>query len=757
MFELKRGRDYADWGYMLRRFLAPLVLAMLLVAPAAANATFGAPELVSKGGNAAAAASFEHVTADGSKIFFTTSEALLSGVDLDAKIDLYMSEGGVLKKISPGNGPFDVSGVRASDDGAYVAYRTQEDLTTGATDTDGNAYDVYRTNTSTLTTDWVSNGGLNGPHDATTDAIASDGSRVVFETDEDLPGDTDAGNDIYDWTAATPTVLSDGTAGGAVTFQGASADASAIVFSSPNPLEAGGVDNDAGVSDLYRASGGVIRLVSREGGAAGSVPTYAGMSDDGGAVFFTTADNIDAGDGDGVADAYRWTAATPTTPNWLTGQAGTPGPTAVGSSALRWSTDGSVVAFGSTDPLVLADANVVQDVYEWKPAPGTPVLVSDGGAGSPAAFLQQLSADGSLAYYETTLAVPGSGDVDANNDGYATDGVTTTLVTPGTPGSLFFLRATETGGHVFISTNDALDATNDTDGVDDVYDVGGGAKDLLTDNRTGLGFADYAAITDDGGTVVMTGDEPLDPAADTDTSMDVYVARPFVAPPPPTPPVTPPSSAPSGSDPGLAPATTSQEPVPQQQPALTRPVEAKSFNIQPISGTVRVQLPGTKKFVPIAQVTSIPNGTIVDATKGKVRLYTTNGKGGIQFADFYQGIFKVTQLKGGMVELTLAGGDFSTCPGGKESKTRRALAAIGKSVRKLWGSGSGQFRTKGRYAAATIRGTTWLTDDRCDGTLVKVTVGAVTVRDTPKKKSVVVKAPKQYFAKAPAKSARAKR
>jgi hypothetical protein len=51
-----------------------------------------------------------------------------------------------------------------------------------------------------------------------------------------------------------------------------------------------------------------------------------------------------------------------------------------------------------------------------------------------------------------------------------------------------------------------------------------------------------------------------------------------------------------------------------------------------------------------------------------------------------------------------------------------------------------------RYASATIRGTRWLTDDRCNGTLVRVAQGSVTVRDLPRRKSLVLRAPKSYFA-----------
>ena len=69
-------------------------------------------------------------------------------------------------------------------------------------------------------------------------------------------------------------------------------------------------------------------------------------------------------------------------------------------------------------------------------------------------------------------------------------------------------------------------------------------------------------------------------------------------------------------------------------------------------------------------------------------------------------------------------------------------------MRSLWSAGKGRFRTKGRYAAASIRGTRWETIDRCDGTLIRVAQGVVSVQDLVKKKTVVVKAGRSYLAKA---------
>ena len=100
-----------------------------------------------------------------------------------------------------------------------------------------------------------------------------------------------------------------------------------------------------------------------------------------------------------------------------------------------------------------------------------------------------------------------------------------------------------------------------------------------------------------------------------------------------------------------------------------------------------------------------------------------------------------------VVEFRLAGGNFGVC--------KRKLAAISavkpppKVVRHLWGSGKGRFRTRARYAAATVRGTVWLTADRCDGTLTRVTQGTVQVADFPRRKTVLVRAGKSYLAKSP--------
>jgi sugar lactone lactonase YvrE len=183
---------------------------------------------------------------------------------------------------------------------------------------------------------------------------------------------------------------------------------------------------------------------------------------------------------------------------------------------------------------------------------------------------------------------------------------------------------------------------------------------------------------------------------------------------------------------------------------LPPPTTGETANAQPVQGTVKVKKPGSDSFQLLAAGQQIPIGSIIDVTKGVIDLTTTQTTTATQTARFFAGVFKLTQPKATnpITELQLFGGNFrKACP-----KPRSRRSAVGsakkKVVRQLWGIGKGSFRTKGKYASATVRGTQWNTSDRCDGTLIRVNEGSVTVRDFVKKTNVVVSAPKTYLAKA---------
>ena len=148
------------------------------------------------------------------------------------------------------------------------------------------------------------------------------------------------------------------------------------------------------------------------------------------------------------------------------------------------------------------------------------------------------------------------------------------------------------------------------------------------------------------------------------------------------------------------------------------------------------------EFVELDGSESIPMGSTIDAKRGRVRITAETQQGRpAQRAEFYDGIFRITQTRA-LVDLRLVE-ELAPC-------SRRASAAQSKKPksRKLWGKGKGKFRTTGSYSAATVRGTTWLVQDTCAGTLTRVTEGVVAVRDKRAKKTVLVRKGKRYLARA---------
>ena len=201
----------------------------------------------------------------------------------------------------------------------------------------------------------------------------------------------------------------------------------------------------------------------------------------------------------------------------------------------------------------------------------------------------------------------------------------------------------------------------------------------------------------------------------------------------------------------LAQSASGAPTVPPQPPA---PAFGHTADLRVISGTVLVETPGTNSFVPLSSLTSVPLGTVIDTTNGTVQLTSAaDTHGHTQTGQFYSGIFRVTQTKArsplhggrlvGLTVLSLAGVLSTGCP----AVGTTATVSSGYPARRLWGNAQGNFRTNGRYASATVRGTEWLTEDTCSGTLVKVARGVVSVEDFHTHRTVLVKAPRSFLAR----------
>jgi hypothetical protein len=177
------------------------------------------------------------------------------------------------------------------------------------------------------------------------------------------------------------------------------------------------------------------------------------------------------------------------------------------------------------------------------------------------------------------------------------------------------------------------------------------------------------------------------------------------------------------------------------------PELGKTFELTYLSGRLRYHLPG-KAYRALARGSLIlPMGSVVDARNGHARVTVeSDAKGTRQSGEFYDGAFGVFQRPGPapVADIVLAGGEFPACPGtSRKKKARRPRARHSRGargVRRLWSSAKGSFRTKGRFASATVRGTKWLTEDRCLATRISVEEGVVNVYDFRRKRTMPVRA-----------------
>lgn len=171
------------------------------------------------------------------------------------------------------------------------------------------------------------------------------------------------------------------------------------------------------------------------------------------------------------------------------------------------------------------------------------------------------------------------------------------------------------------------------------------------------------------------------------------------------------------------------------------PTFAQTVSLRPVTGQVRVAV-GPGAFVALTQRRVVPVGTLVDASAGSVELTSaTAAPTRLQTGRFHGGVFEIRQspAERGLTELVIRD---------RVPRARACPVPTARILGLLRGSATGRFRTTGRFAAGTVRGTEWGVRDRCDGTLVVVTRGAVTVRDFRLGRNVAVGAGHTYLAAA---------
>jgi Putative Ig domain/Regulator of chromosome condensation (RCC1) repeat len=204
-----------------------------------------------------------------------------------------------------------------------------------------------------------------------------------------------------------------------------------------------------------------------------------------------------------------------------------------------------------------------------------------------------------------------------------------------------------------------------------------------------------------------------------------------------------------------------QDAPPQPDTGLPPPIAGKTFNIEPVKGRVKVRC-RHRRLHKLKAPEQVPISCVIDASDGTVGLTTSKGSGGgTQSGRFWGGVFGVHQrARHRNTVLTLIGklgcerkkkrpeaGKVDS--DGDHDGDRVFLRKRKRRGRKLWGSGKGSFKTVGNYGSASVRGTIWLVEDRCDSTLFKVRRGTVWVHDFVTHRLVVLHAGRHYVARAP--------
>jgi hypothetical protein len=213
--------------------------------------------------------------------------------------------------------------------------------------------------------------------------------------------------------------------------------------------------------------------------------------------------------------------------------------------------------------------------------------------------------------------------------------------------------------------------------------------------------------------------------------------------------------------------------------ASVGPTVAKTVIARVVSGDVFFRPPGGSGqragaraaqaqapagFTPVTGAEVIPIGSTVHAVNGRLAVMSvasataSGARKATQTAQFYAGVFKIKQRKAEapVTDMVLSSPSFAkTCGSSSRGAARGQIAVAAatkkskKVVTRLWGSGKGRFRTTGRRSSATVRGTIWLTEERCDGTLTRVSRGVVSVRDKRTGATVTVRAGGSYLAETP--------
>ncbi|UVF20832.1 hypothetical protein HPT29_006805 [Microvirga terrae] len=316
-------------------------------------------------------------------LFESLADNLVAG-DNNHSADIFMKElsTGVITRLSvdqnkldANNGSYDA---RFSPDGRFIVFESDaSNLVAG--DPDNQATDIFRLELSTGVVECVSTvNGIFGNHYSYGARFGPDGRSVVFTSDADnlVAGDNNGKADIFLKNLDTKEVTRISVAkNGAEANNGSynaqvSPDGRSIMFESvASNLTADGTEAEDGYSDIFvkdmtAPNGDVVCVSKAQNGTKANGDSYnARFSPDGRYVVFESyADNLVAGDDNGVADIFLKNLDTKEVTRISIATSGME--TTFGSFDAQFSPDGRFVTFESEAPnLVANDGNNASDIF----------------------------------------------------------------------------------------------------------------------------------------------------------------------------------------------------------------------------------------------------------------------------------------------------------------------------------------------------------------------------------------------------------
>jgi hypothetical protein len=419
------------------------------------------------------------ISQDGSRVVFPFEEELVAGA---GKRQIYERTGGAIRALLPAGKGHSHRLDGTSSDAAHVFVTTSMPL--APEDADGLGFDIFDISAGAAAL--VSTGPLDaGGGQASFMGSSSDGSRVFLDAFAPLTADDlDACPDLYQRAGGQTTLVAPDPDPpppplcSSAAFGGLSGDGSRLFFNSGDELEPG----DESGEDIYQQVGGTYtRLTTYPEPEEGcvDVPRFADASSDGGTVLFTTNLRAAAEDTDSTADVYK---RRPDGTFLLVsrGADADAGPCGFGGArGVALSADGGTAIFESTERLSPLDTDSSNDLYSADDS-GAVALVSTGPTDPNADersvvfpnWLALASDDARRVAFETRQPLVAA-DRDTSTDVYLRAGAETVLVSGGPSvnisGANAELHGLSGDGQVVVfATREAL-ARGDVDRDRDIY------------------------------------------------------------------------------------------------------------------------------------------------------------------------------------------------------------------------------------------------------------------------------------------------